>query len=105
MNSANLVRRNRKVPVSFCVMVVRDGRVLMFVRPVLVMISFVILDVDVRFVIAGMRVPYRDAAARSAARVQKQQVRRTRSTKYSGPLALCFADYFHRNAKTLSAVK
>ena len=72
MNSANLVRGNRQVPMSFSVVVVRSARVLMLVRRVLVMISFVILNVHVRFVITRMRVPYRDAGARNATRVQEQ---------------------------------
>jgi hypothetical protein len=51
----------------------------------------VILYVGVWLVVAGMRMPHRDAPARHRTRIQEQQLRRTESAEYSRPLTLGLA--------------
>ena len=65
------------------------------VMAVLAVPGFMLVNMDVRTIIAGMLMPDRDTETRRLTRVRKHQVRRTGSSKYSGPTAPDFAGYFH----------
>jgi hypothetical protein len=64
----------------------------------------VILYVGVWLVVAGMRMPHRDAPARHRTRIQQQQLRRTESAEYSGPLTLGLAGQLHDELRYLCRV-
>jgi len=89
------MRRVRNLVIVRCVFYMRMIEIVPGVIVVMVVIGFVLVNMDVRTIIARMLMPDRDAATRRLTRIYEQQVRRTWSTKYSCPSSPGFADYFH----------
>jgi hypothetical protein len=80
------------MPMPFAPLMVRFVRMLMIVVARVVMaVRVVILYVGVWLVVARMCMPHRDAAARHRPRIEEQQLGRTESAEYSGPLTLGLA--------------
>ncbi len=97
MDSANLVRRNRQMPVSsYPLVLVRVMvRMAMFVFVLVMVMRFVLVDMNVRMVITRMAVAHSDPAVRRAVGVDQQQLGRSWRTKYRRPSNDPFAQYLH----------
>ena len=93
------MRRVRNLVIVRCVFYMRMIEIVPGVIVVMVVTGFVLVNMDVRAIIARMLMPDCGAAARRLIRIHEQPVRRTRSTKYSCPPSPGIADYFHGSAE------
>jgi hypothetical protein len=107
MDSVYLVRRDRQMPMSRCLLVLRRLRivilVLVMLRVLVVVVIMmvvgvrrcVLVDMNMGMIVARMAMPYGDPALRRCRGIDQQQLGRPRRAKHRSPSNDPLAQYLH----------